>query len=1314
MPAEKASNKVPIAIIGLSGMIGNCKNSLEIWDSLYNEKDEIHSLSDTRKAMVIDYLKAIDPEVEINENYFIKGCLIDNPFEFDNKFFNINLLEAQYLDPSFRKMLEVAYKAFENAGLTLSALDSSNTGVYVGYSSNFDEQFSQVVKTLKPLNTYQALTGTIRCKISNYISQFFNLNGPSLMIDTSSSSGLVSIYSAVKALQHNECDIAFAGSSKINCLPYLTNNIYDKVKKYFSLSKLRAFDNKANGFTFGEGAVGLVLKPLKTAIKDGDFIHAVICGGALNYNFSFQNNSKSKKNLKKKLMLKALENSNVKAEHISYIEADGIGIKKEDKEEITAMSEAFSQMTNNKQFCCVGSVKTNFGHTGCVSGLAGIMKVILAMQKNVIPANLNLKIPNKDIDFINSPFYVSRDKTLWNSDTQDVYAAVNSYGFFGTNCCIILKNFQYMKTLFNISGQNQLFVISAKNEHSLLKLCLTYSNICSSIDYDYDDFVYTLCFKREHYNYRFAAIFSSYEELSKILIDFLENKNKYNMSKTYYGVVQDNQKTTKINGIKPLDELARFYISGGTITRKNIKLASYKTVNLPTYEFLKTTCDLNTSGNSTIERRKYDLINGACIRYRNQILHTTKISCKKLWESATYFVKGINSLSLGSLFEIILQTINTSEIITFSNIVIDKLFQVDNANEKELIIINKDDKIILESENKDENTWHTHLSCNYKFAKKSIPSKLKLKTDLCKDFCSNCDTKILEYITVGQRWHSCEKTGSVNKNNSEFLISLSLDEKYKCEVENYYLHPVLFDLATNIIICYADKNKLTIPISIGSITVYKPKLPSKIDVHIIRTNDISIDTDFIYNIDIYDTNGKILLCLKDYYIKSFDDNLTSQNKFSTYINQFNEIALSKNSQNHTYKILYFGDTSTSSLRYSEEISKKGHRVYFVDKRQSFDAINNYVKNKKFDFTIVSCFDDKSNSSSYTNFSYNNVMEFNFLKTILNLENVKNKKIAYLLSSNDTTNNKDSIISPEYNGIIAMVTAFSSENNDIDICCFDIDKNSNVNTAINEIVSSNHKYLLFKNDKAFYKFRKITQICKTKTAPIKNNNKAIIITGYKEKSQIIFANHLKEKGFNNIVIFTYCDFPDEIKTKFTVINVNILNQGEVIKAVNKVRDCFSDIHGVINLCDEIAYGTLKQKSLQSFRQIFDINATSINNMHIATLNDNLEFFVTFSSIITPKNMAGFSDYAAANATIEAFAIYRNQLGHNSLNISLPPIQFSYLDEVLKSNCEKEKFTSIKYEDVFDIFDRLVFGNNINPVVIYGEKIKKDSQEYYLCD
>lgn len=1311
MDTDDTPKQMPIAIIGLSGIIGNCKNISQIWDSLYNGKDEINDLTEIRKKVVIDYLQSIDSKFDINEKFFLKGCLFNNPFEFDNDFFNIDIETAKYLNPATRKMLEVSYSSFENAGLTLSSLNLSNTGVYIGYSSDMDEQFCEVIKTLEPDNKDDAIYGNIRSKLSNCISDFFSLKGPSLTIDTSSSSGLVSVYYAIKALQNKECDVAFAGSCKIYCIPYVSESVSSKTKKYFFSSKSKsnktmAFDNNADGTTCAEGAVGLVLKPLDKAISDGDYIHAVIVGGGLNHNFESSDNVELIKNSKKDLMIKSLKSAEVTADKISYIEADGIGIKKNDCTEISAMSEAFSQMTNNKQFCCVGSVKTNFGHTGCVSGLVGMMKVILSMQNNVIPATLNFTMPNKEIDFINSPFFINNKKFLWNLDIQDSYAVVNSYGFTGTSCCIILKNYTYMKTLFNISGQQNLFVISAKNEHSLIKLCLTYSKVCNNIDYDYDDFVSTLCFKREHYNYRFACVFTNYSELSQILIDFIKSKDKLDISNAYYGVVNFDNIPTKLIGVISLCELARFYVKGGEITKKYIKLASNKTVSLPTYEFLETDCYLNVYEAYITTRKKYDLINGPCIKSRNQILYKTQISCEKYWEIGTFLFEGKNTLSLGSIFEIILEAISPESEITFNNIIIDNMFQISDSDEKELVIVKEDNRIKLESEINNE--WQTHIKCNYTLSDKSRTQKLKLKTNLSENFYINWDIKAFDFITFGQRWVTCEKQGNVNKDNSEFLFSLCLDDKFKCEVENYYIYPVLFDIAVNLTLHCIGKEQSIKLCSIGSITVFKEKLPYKINVHIIRINDVLITSEYRYNIDLYDTEGKILISVNDYYIRAYTKQKQLHKSFTSYVNMFNEIKLSEINQDNKYRILFLGDESTQSVRYSKEILKKGHRVYFIDRRQSIDSINKYINDKNFDFVIVSCFNEKYENCFYNHFSYINILEFNFLKIISHLKGIKNKKIAYLMNSSVAINITDSIISPEYSGIRAMITAFSKENKDTNIRCFDVDLYSSVNTIIAEIVNGNQRFVVFRKNKAFCEFRKQNILCENETILSHEIFKTIIIVGNDGKSEMLFANHLKKKGFTNIVIFACCEIKDENANNFTVINIDILNQEEVIKATQKVRKRFGGILGVINLTDLISYGNLNDKSLQIYRHVFDMKATAVNNMHVATLSDKLKYFVTFSNINTAENLSGFSDFATGNAAVEALSIYRNQLGLNAVNICLPAYKFSHLDEVLKANCKKEKYNSIDFKDVFDVFDRIVFGNNINPVVIYGQQ--KDSEDY----
>ncbi|KAK4447399.1 hypothetical protein QBC34DRAFT_440144 [Podospora aff. communis PSN243] len=427
----------PIAIIGMScRFAGDATNPERFWDMLAqgrNAWSEIPSARFNPKGVFHP-----DPE-KLNTSH-VKGAhfLKEDIALFDAAFFSLSGEMASAMDPQYRLLLESAYEALENAGLTLSSVAGSNTSVYAGvFTHDYHEGIIRDEDNLPrflPIGTFSAIA-------SNRISHFFDLRGPSMTVDTGCSTGLVALHQAVLGLRAGESDMAIVGGCNLMITP-------DVFKVFSSLGmvgpdgKSYAFDARANGYGRGEGVGTLVVKRLKDAVAAGDPIRAVIRETCLNQDGRTETITSPSQEAQEALIRECYRRAGLDPRDTSYFEAHGTGTATGDPIEARAIAAVFGSGTEVdpcEEPLRIGSVKTNIGHTEAASGLAALIKVVLSMEQGLIPPSANFDKPNKKFELDRWGLKVATQLEPWPAtDGKPLRASVNNFGYGGTNShCVV-------------------------------------------------------------------------------------------------------------------------------------------------------------------------------------------------------------------------------------------------------------------------------------------------------------------------------------------------------------------------------------------------------------------------------------------------------------------------------------------------------------------------------------------------------------------------------------------------------------------------------------------------------------------------------------------------------------------------------------------------------------------------------------------------------------------------------------------------------------------------------------------------------------
>ncbi|WP_341186579.1 aminotransferase class III-fold pyridoxal phosphate-dependent enzyme [Paenibacillus sp. FSL H7-0756] len=460
-----------LAIIGISVQLPFASSLQELAKVLHERRDCIGTLSGQRMLDTVEFLgiNGVKPEdYTINEAAYLEDIAA-----FDYPFFRITAKEAELMDPAQRLFLQAACHAFEEAGYTQKMLKNSHTGVFVGYPASTG--YYERVRKLEPEMSVLAGPGNIASVLASRVSYFYDLSGPCLSIDTACSSSLVALHEACRSLRSGECTMALVGGINLltqpvrlkqEALPDIASGDY----------RAKSFSDTADGTGQGEGCIITIIKPLRDALRDKDHIHALIKGSACNNDGSSIGITAPSPKAQEEVIVSALKDAGVNADSISYIEAHGTGTKLGDPIEVQAVTEAFGRHTKRKQFCGIGSIKTNYGHLDSAAGLLGLAKAIVSLKNRKLYPNLHFHEANSQIDFVGSPVFVVDEEQNWDIDTgRPRRCGVSAFGLSGTNCHVILEEYAGSEGAWIGAEKVEILPLSAKTQPALEALVARYA-----------------------------------------------------------------------------------------------------------------------------------------------------------------------------------------------------------------------------------------------------------------------------------------------------------------------------------------------------------------------------------------------------------------------------------------------------------------------------------------------------------------------------------------------------------------------------------------------------------------------------------------------------------------------------------------------------------------------------------------------------------------------------------------------------------------------------------------------------------------------
>ena len=496
----------PVAIIGMSARYPQSANVQELWAHLRQGDDLVRKVS----RWDLEGLAAL-----LGQDAPCRwGGLLDDIDRFDPLFFNISGLEATYMDPQQRLFLQESWRALEDAGYAGAGIDGRRCGVYAGYNGS---SYTQLVSGPAPA---QVMWGNSSSILSARIAYYLDLHGPAITIDTACSSSLVAIHLACQGLWGGETDLAMAGGVYVHSTPEFFA-MGGKASMLSRRGRCFTFDERADGFVPGEGVGIVVLKRLADALSDRDHVYGVIRGSAINQDGTTNGITAPSARSQERLEREVYEKFGIDPREIGMVEAHGTGTQLGDPIEYEALKRAFGD-TGQKQYCALGSIKTNIGHTLSAAGVAGVIKVLLALQHRQLPPSLHFSAANPHIDFENSPFYVNTRLRDWAAPAgARRLAAVSSFGFSGTNAHMVIEEPPPAEPR-HVGRGAELIALSARSAPELRRQVEQLLAYCAERPWlDCGDMSFTLLVGRRHFQHRLAFV-ATREEIEPVLRIWLD------------------------------------------------------------------------------------------------------------------------------------------------------------------------------------------------------------------------------------------------------------------------------------------------------------------------------------------------------------------------------------------------------------------------------------------------------------------------------------------------------------------------------------------------------------------------------------------------------------------------------------------------------------------------------------------------------------------------------------------------------------------------------------------------------------------------
>ena len=539
-PAAVATTRTdePIAIVAVACRFPGAPDPEAFWEVLSGGVDAIREVPEDR----FDIDEFYDPDPDAAGKIYSRfGGFLDGIDGFDPEFFGISPREAVWIDPQQRLMLETTWEGLERAGYSPSSLRGSRSGIFVGVATNEYSHLlsAESVEKIEP----HFITGNALNAISGRVAFALGLEGPAVAVDTACSSSLVAVHQACQALHSGDCDLALAGGVNVLLSPVSTIAA-SRARMLSPVGRCKTFDASADGYVRSEGCGILVLKRLSDAVRDDDRICAVIPASAVNQDGASSGLTVPNGGAQQRLITTALARAGLAGGDVDYLEAHGTGTALGDPIEVQAAGAVYGDGRDADRPLLIGSVKTNIGHLESASGVAGLIKVVLSLQHELLPQSLHFETPSPHIPWDSLPVRVVDKAIPWQANGRPRRAGVSSFGFTGTNAHVLIEEAPTQSATadeystgdiladVNVGSEAEtqdepvgVLSLSARSPQALAELAQRYGHwLNAHPKVDIADVCLTAGAGRSHFEHRAGLVVDSVQSARELLAELAENR----------------------------------------------------------------------------------------------------------------------------------------------------------------------------------------------------------------------------------------------------------------------------------------------------------------------------------------------------------------------------------------------------------------------------------------------------------------------------------------------------------------------------------------------------------------------------------------------------------------------------------------------------------------------------------------------------------------------------------------------------------------------------------------------------------------------
>jgi amino acid adenylation domain-containing protein len=1257
--------KEPIAIVGMSCRFPGGADNIDFYWNLLCEGKDLTSEIPVSRWNVEDYY---DPNPEAKGKIITRraGFLTTDLSKFDPEFFGISPREAELMDPQQRLLLEVMTEALENAGIASDDISGSLVSVFTGICSH---DFSDLLDIPDAASLYSFTGGTLSIA-SGRLSFVFDLQGPNQAIDTACSSSLVAVHEACQSLHTGEADLAIAGG--VNLI--LSPNLYILLSKSSMLSPdgyCKTFDESADGMGRAEGCGLVVLKRLSDAERDKDNIIAVIEASGINHD-GFSSgltapNGRSQQELAKHVCKEA----NINPSDIDYVEAHGTGTGLGDPIEVRAIGAVYGQR-EEKYPLMLGSVKSNMGHAEGAAGIASLIKAALTLQHEKIPPNLHFNKLNPHIN-LNFPAEIITECKEWKRNKRARRVAINSFGFSGTNALVILREAPLNNLKKNADSSERplhILTISGKSELALNALVASYLLFFEKTDASLADIAYTANTGRNHERYRIAVIAK----------DLAELKMKLNKAEYLRGEAQ-GRSTYDFNftgdWAKDLEDLAIAYTKGALVDwRKFDKPYERQKIVLPTYPFQRSRYwpDALIQLRGKKSASVHPLLGEMQAKPNGEIDFFSQLYLSNVSYLKDHMVYEYVVFPGAGYIEMMLSAARYglgSDQIELNHVAFEVALSFDKGKGVEAQVIMtpiaeaKYEVVIYSKIDTGGFSSHARAIVGLRGPQQSVPSAIDIQA-----IKSRCQPPIITDNFYSAFWDSGLHLGKAFRTLQ--TISMGDGEAFGEVVlgglvNGYLAHPALLDGCLQISAIFSlgrQNTELQLPIGIDSFTLYA-QLEESVVVFCDQVE--RNDNGTTINLVICNLSGKVLASVKGFRLRKTTEQALK--KMLSHDELSARFLYEWSWQEHAFEdvsglealghwlILSDGELTTSI---KDVFEARGASCKCI-------AVNELPKSKE-EFLVLLKEEiyagilHVASTASSDLLTLNNIKKAqvlgseSFLHLTQAVVELQKNTLLFLITKNITSDNvPQSPLSGLYKTILAEEPALQMKW---------VDLGSNWDAALVEKVlfnKENESIVVIKEAHSYVpRFIEIPSLEKDNLIEMRCDASYLITGGLGGLGQAL-AKWLIEKGATHIILTGRRVFDDEIKEKLKIIetpnttisyqSIDIGDEKSVENLLIQLQQNKKPLKGIFHLAGILDDAMLLDQDWNHFESVF--RPKVYGSFYLHHYSKNLDLFVVFSSIASSLGNPGQSNYAAANAFMDALCEHRKLQGLPAHSLSWGP-------------------------------------------------------------